>query len=859
MKLGWYGSRVRATAGWVCALMFALTMLPMFVSAAEIPVDAKGLPLWAIKEWTDFPVRLELQSKAELDRLLEIVPIASFNREQISLVDSSSKHSPVVFEPRITEVEAAALTDAGYSFERLEDVDRLGREAVERAWAERYASGFKASADKAINYYPTMAEMESLLADIAAAYPNLARTFTWGSSVQGRDLLGIVVSNNVNLNEAEPEVRYSATMHGDEPVGTIMEINFAQYLTEHYGETGYEDVTYLMDNYELHLMVMYNPDGYILDQRYNANNVDLNRNFALPAGTHTTQEIETTNFMNYGTGQHFVISINFHGGALVVNYPWDYTYDLSDDNDALIKLSLEYSTHNLPMYNSSSFDQGITNGAAWYITTGCLQDWSYDQTGCIDVTTEISNTKWPSASTLPTFWEENRESMMHHMKAARYGVNGIVTGSDTGLPLDALVTVTGNEMTVRTDPEHGDYYKLLDTGTYELTFSADGYIPQTFSSVSTTWGTPTVLNVQLNPVAHGDVTGVVADLGGTGLDAQVRVYSLPTETYVTTVNASAASGGAYSAHLVYGDYRLDAIASGYVTQSNTVTIGATPQVVNFSMPVSEEVVVFSDDFEGDLSQWTGGWGLASPAEGHDSANCLNDSPGDSYEDYEDNPMAMAAGLNLSTAMSGDVTFWARWKIEDSFDACFLEVSTDGGSGWTPLSTLFTHSGSGQGIQTPSGTPCFEDEQTTWVQNTVDLAPYLGETDVRFRFRLASDMSIHKEGFYLDDFVVTVVREQEVPVPDAELLTARVAAWPNPFNPQTTIEFTNPRQGAVQLHVYDVQGRLVRTLVAETMTAGSHSVMWDGRDEAGLGAASGVYFARLVAGVDQAVTKVMLVK
>jgi hypothetical protein len=53
------------------------------------------------------------------------------------------------------------------------------------------------------------------------------------------------------------------------------------------------------------------------------------------------------------------------------------------------------------------------------------------------------------------------------------------------LPLAATVTVAGNGRPVHTDPAHGDYYKLLDTGTYQITFSAPGYITQTVSNVAT--------------------------------------------------------------------------------------------------------------------------------------------------------------------------------------------------------------------------------------------------------------------------------------------------------------------------------------------------------------------------------------
>ena len=59
------------------------------------------------------------------------------------------------------------------------------------------------------------------------------------------------------------------------------------------------------------------------------------------------------------------------------------------------------------------------------------------------------------------------------------------------------MTVIGNTKVVHTDPDRGDYYKLLDTGTYSLRFEAAGYVTQTISGVSTTWGTPTVLDVAL--------------------------------------------------------------------------------------------------------------------------------------------------------------------------------------------------------------------------------------------------------------------------------------------------------------------------------------------------------------------------
>lgn len=71
--------------------------------------------------------------------------------------------------------------------------------------------------------------------------------------------------------------------------------------------------------------------------------------------------------------------------------------------------------------------------------------------------------------------------------------------------------------------------------------------------------------------------------------------------------------------------------------------------------------------------------------------------------------------------------------------------------------------------------------------------------------------------------------------------------PNPFNPLTTIRFDLPGGGPVRLSVYDVAGRLIRTLVDTVLPAGNHQAVWDGRDGAGRGVGSGSYLARLEAG------------
>jgi hypothetical protein len=85
-------------------------------------------------------------------------------------------------------------------------------------------------------------------------------------------------------------------------------------------------------------------------------------------------------------------------------------------------------------------------------------------------------------------------------------------------------------------------------------------------------------------------------------------------------------------------------------------------------------------------------------------------------------------------------------------------------------------------------------------------------------------------------------------------------YPNPFNPSTNIEFSIPQSGAVNLTVYDVHGRVVKSIIAnEPYSQGTFKAQWDGTNDAGQRVASGIYFARLSAGTFNATQKMNLVK
>ena len=194
---------------------------------------------------------------------------------------------------------------------------------------------------------------------------------------------------------------------------------------------------------------------------------------------------------------------------------------------------------------------------------------------------------------------------------------------------------------------------------------------------------------------------------------------------------------------------------------------------------------------------------------------------------------------------GDFEFWDYAVVEGSSDGLNWVALIDGWDARADNVWLNAYNG-GQ-----AGSPAM-------VRNRViPLTPVfgIGET-ILLRFRFFADEFVTGWGWWVDNVVVDPGAFTAADVPTALVLEQNV---PNPFNPKTSIAFSVPTSAKVSLRVYDVRGRLVRTLVDEVRGPGRHVVDWDGRDDAGVQAASGVYLYRLVNGERTVQKKMSLLK
>ncbi|KPA09525.1 Peptidase M14, carboxypeptidase A [Candidatus Magnetomorum sp. HK-1] len=365
--------------------------------------------------------------------------------------------------------------------------------------------------------YHSYTEIGETLTSIATSYPNICKLYTIGKSYEGRNLWFMKISDNVEIEEDEPEVKYISTMHGDEPVGTELCLNFIHYLVNNYESD--PRVTDLVNEMEIWVMPLMNPDGYVHQQRYNMQGIDLNRGFPdrVKDNINTTEgrAIEIQHLMNWAFKHSSVLSANFHTGATVVNYPYDSDFDYykdysaTPDEELMKTIALSYASLNKSMNESSYFPSGITNGVEWYTAYGGMQDWNYIWLGCNEMTIELNDVKWPSFSEIPSLWNENREAMLTYISWALRGIRGVVTDAETGMPINAIVRVLGIDHDIYTDPDVGDYHRLLLPGVYSVSISADGYLTKIMTDITVDEGHATRHDIQLFPQSFTDIRNAI--------------------------------------------------------------------------------------------------------------------------------------------------------------------------------------------------------------------------------------------------------------------------------------------------------------------------------------------------------------
>jgi murein tripeptide amidase MpaA len=794
----------------------------------------------------------------------ELKTLISFNIDIENVKNKSEVYAYVTIE------EYNQLTQKGYQIEEIPDRAKIYADSL---WS---ATQFSSNP---LDAYHTFEELTIELQQFAQQYPEICVLESIGKSVQGRDLWIMKITDNVTIEEYEPEFKYISSMHGDEPVGMEMCIYLIHHLLENYGVD--PRITRIVDETEIWITPLMNPDGYIARQRWNANGVDLNRNFPDrirdPFNTPEGREPETQAVMNFSSYHSFVLSANFHTGALVANYPYDSNetgnsvYTPCPDDSLFIQLCKTYSSHNLPMWNSPYFSDGITNGADWYVIYGGMQDWNYVWMECNEVTIELSDNKWPNASLLPSLWEDNRESMLSYIEAINWGVRGIISDAFTGQPLIARIEVIGIDHKIHSDPDIGDYYRMLLPGLYKFRFSADGYFSQVFDSVLVLQNYITYLDVQLFPEGGFNLTGTIKDhVTDNPIFAQINFNG---NLKFSTVTDSLT--GAFKITVPADTYEVEIRNDRYVTLLDTLMVSAD---LNLNYELQPYVFVLDLDFEindGNFipsdTLWQWGKPDYGPQKPYSGQKLWGISLKSSYPNNADAKLELPK-VRLPDEENLVFSFWHWMEAEtdtvfpdSAYDGGIMELSCDNGSTWTQLfpqqgypCTIPRYIDSSPFV---AGTSIFSG-QHEWKEDVFDLNLFRGmSVQIRFYFGSDKDNDFPYAGWYIDNVAIKYPYVQPVGVHITNSVSLSQfwlsKNYPNPFNSNTTIVYTLPKASHVTVAIYNIMGQIAKVLINKEQEPGKYQIRWDGNDSYGHRVTSGVYFICMKYG-DQVLTQKALV-
>ena len=225
-------------------------------------------------------------------------------------------------EVRALASQRAELTRLGISSTVLVEDLQLQWEGLFRQTA---GGGF-------FDSYQTYEAHAAFLAGLVQAYPNLATLLHVGTSVRGRDLWAIRITGK---GTNKPAVFFNGAQHGNEITNPAVLAYMAEYLLSRYGSD--PTVTALVDDVEWLLLPIVNADGYVSGNRYNANGVDLNRDWAGPGSSANFSQRETAAMRDFFTAHPNITAyIDFHTYGFMIMWAWGHTPTLCVDQPTYV-------------------------------------------------------------------------------------------------------------------------------------------------------------------------------------------------------------------------------------------------------------------------------------------------------------------------------------------------------------------------------------------------------------------------------------------------------------------------------------------------------------------------------------------
>jgi len=423
----------------------------------------------------------------------------------------------------------------------------------------------------------------------------------------------------------------------------------------------------------------------------------VERQAQISRGSAPFSEPETQAIRDFCNSKNFKTAHNYHTYGNLCLYPWGYANIQTPDNSLFVEISSDMVAYN-----------GYENGqppVILYDVNGGADDWMYgEQTSKLKIfslTTEVGSSGfWPTQGEIFPLAEENLQPNLYITWVA------------------------------------GEFVQLINTS-----FSQQYFNPGDYVEISV----PTLNNKGLSDASNISLSLTSDNPEITINNGYISIGNIPSRT---TVNNS------QKLSFTIGNGMP---ADVQVRMMITVATNSTTMFVDtLKFITGTPVVVFADTTNDPTLLWNITANPANPhwesttTNYHSAPNSYTDSKTGNYVSNATVTMISKDPVNLSTYQHPRLGFWTRYFIEDNWDYGQVEISTNNGTSWQPLSGNYTEPG--VGTFQPNGEPLYDGTQSSWVQEEMDLTG-LNSTQNKFKFELKSDGSLTEDGWYVDDIVI----------------------------------------------------------------------------------------------------------
>lgn len=623
--------------------------------------------------------------------------------------------------------------------------------------------------------YLTYEEMLFQLDAMHSAFPNLitARENVGTFSTQeGRFLQSVKITSNPNVPSTKPQVLYTAVHHAREPISLSQTIFYMWYLLENYESN--EEIQRIVDNTELYFIPVVNPDGYVYNNVTSPSGGGMWRKNRRPFADEQFGVDNNRNYDYWKENDPFQSTWNTNGVSL------DPTGEIYPGTAALSEpenLAIQYfvDTHNFKVaLNAHTFSNLLLHPFGYDLNTPSVEEELFTKLGEI----MVSKNKYSNIiSSLLYAASGNSDDFMYGQTMNHAKIYAFTPEiGDSFWPPETSILPLCKEMmfTNLTAAKFvGDYTELKDTSPNYL--GSISVVSASFELKKIGLSTNNNYTVSINPISSN-----IVNVGVPFVASNLNLF----EAVNSSIDIELAAGTTTGDDIFY---------------EIVVDNGTFLQTQLISKKFGGMQSIYSNDCSSTVGFNGNGW-LTTTEDFVSPSTSITDSPNNNYADLQQRVILLTEALTIPNTPGVNLTFSAKWDIEDNFDFVRFQIKLASGNIWESQCGKYTNAGNVNNGQ-PEG-PLYDGVQDSWIQEQINLDDYLGQ-NIRIRFILNSDEANNFDGFYFDDLKLNIPVSTTLSTVSSTIQQFRI--YPNPTN--SILNINSPKNN-YSIKIYNLVGQLV---------------------------------------------------